>query len=191
MQLFKRSTLSCLLCFGIFWLLSTGTLRAQSANRNAEAAPDNQQVLQSLLTEVRQLRLTLQRTNLSMFRAQIMIERLRMQQQRVDELTQQLEENQNELTGSGLTRSQLADRSQDLESQIKAEQDAIRRAQLEAQLKELKYVVAQQTEQEVQLRARQTQLTAQLQTERSKLDEIDSRLDALERELEQPPASKP
>lgn len=191
MRLMKRSTLYCLLCFGILWLLSPGALRAQSANRAAETAPVDQQVLQALLSEVRQLRLTLQRTNLSVFRAHIMIERLRMQQERVDRLTRLIEENQNELTGSGLSRSQLTERSQDLESQIKAEQDAGRRAQLEAQYKELKYIMDMQTERETQLRARHVQLTTQLQTERAKLDEIESRLEALERELELLPANKP
>lgn len=191
MRLTKRSTLYCLLCFGILWLFSPEALRAQSSNRATETTSADQQILQALLSEVRQLRLTLQRTNISVFRTQLMIERLRMQQERVDRLTRQLEENQNELTGAGLSRSQLTERSQDLESQIKAEQDAGRRAQLDAQYKELKYIMEQQTERETQLRARQVQLTTQLQTERAKLDEIDSRLEALERELEPPPANKP
>ena len=191
MQLMKRSTLYCLLCF-ILWLLSTGAVQAQTGNRAAETTPDEQPVLQALLSEVRQLRLTLQRANLNVFRAQIMIERLRTQQERVDRLARQLEENQNEITGSSLSRSQLTERSQDLESQIKAEQDASRRAQLEAQSKELKYIMDQQTDQETQLRARQAQLSTQLQTERAKLDEIDSRLEILEREMEQPqPSTKP
>lgn len=55
MQFIKRSTLYCILCFGIFCILSTATIHAQSAKRNTEPAPENQQVLQSLLTEVRQL----------------------------------------------------------------------------------------------------------------------------------------
>ena len=191
MQLMKRSTLYCLLCF-ILWLLSTGAVQAQTGNRAAETTADEQPVLQALLSEVRQLRLTLQRANLNVFRAQIMIERLRTQQERVDRLARQLEENQNEITGSSLSRSQLTERSQDLESQIKAEQDASRRAQLEAQSKELKYIMDQQTDQETQLRARQAQLSTQLQTERAKLDEIDSRLEILEREMEQPqPSTKP
>lgn len=193
MRLMKRSTLYCLLCFGILWLLSPCALRAQSSNRAAETTPGDQQVLQALLSEVRQLRLTLQRANLSVFRAQIMIERLRMQQERVDRLARQLEENQNELTGSALSQSQLTERGKELESQIKSEQDAGRRAQLEAQSKELTYIMEQQTERETQLRARQGQLATQLQAERTKLDEIDSRLEALERELEQQPqpANKP
>jgi hypothetical protein len=192
MRLMKRSTLYFLLCFGIIWLLSPCALRAQSSNRTAETTAGDQQVLQALLSEVRQLRLTLQRTNLSVFRAQIMIERLRMQQERVDRLARQLEENQNEFTGSALSQSQLTERSKELESQIKLEQDAGRRAQFEAQYKELKYIMDQQTERETQLRARQAQLTVQLQAERTKLDQIDSRLEALERELEQPqPANQP
>lgn len=192
MRLLKRSTLYCLLCFSFLWLLSPGALRAQSSNRVAETTPENQQVLQALLSEVRQLRLTLQRTNLSAFRAQIMIERLRMQQERVDRITRQVEENQNELTGSAISQSQLTERGKELESQMKLEQDAGRRTQLDAQYKELKYIMEQQTERETQLRARQTQLTSQAQAERVKLDEIESRLEALERELEpQQPANKP
>jgi len=184
MQLIKRSTLYCLLCFGILWLLFPVALRAQTGNRTAETTPDGQPALQSLLREVRQLRLALQRTNLNVFRAQIMLERMRTQQERVDRLTRQLEENQNEITGSDLSQSQITERSRDLESQIKQEQDAERRAQLEAQSKELKFIMDQQTERETQLRARQAQLTTQLLTERAKLDEMDSRLESLERELE-------
>jgi len=188
----KRSNLYCLLCFASFCLLSPSTLRAQSSNRAPENTAGDQQVLQALLSEVHQLRLTLQRTNLSLFRAQITIERLRMQQERVERLARQLEENQNEITGSSLSQSQLTERSKELEAQIKLEQDAGRRAQLEAQYKELKYIMDQQTERETQLRARQAQLTTQLQAERIKLDEIDSRLEALERQLEQSqPANRP
>lgn len=190
-RLAKRSTLNCLLCLGILWFLSPEALQAQSSNRATETTPADQQVLQALLSEVRQLRLTIQRANISVFRAQLMIERLRMQQERVDRLTRQVEENQNELTGTGLSRSQLTERSQDLESQIKTEQDAGRRVQLELQYKELKYIIEQQTDRETQMRARQVQLTTQLQAERARLDEIDSRLEALERELEQPPVNRP
>ena len=114
----KHSTLYCLLCFGILWLLHPSVLRAQSGSRAAEPAPGDQQVLQALLSEVRQLRLTLQRASLSVFRAQITVERLRIQQERVDRLSRQLEENQNEITGSALSQSQLIDRSKELESQI-------------------------------------------------------------------------
>jgi chromosome segregation ATPase len=191
MQLIKRSTLYCLLCLSILWFLSPVSVQAQAVNRAAETAPDAEQVLQSLLKEVHQLRLALQRANLKVFRAQIMMERLRAQQERVDRLARQLEENQNEVNGSGLSRTQLTERSQALESQIKAEQDAALRAQLEAQYKELKYVMDQQAEQDSQLRARQTQLTAQLQAEKAKLDEMDSRLEALEREMEEQPPNKP
>lgn len=192
MRLMIRPNLYWLLCFVILYLISPCTLRAQSSNRAPENTAGDQQVLQALLSEVRQLRLTLQRTNLSVFRAQIMIERLRTQQERVERLARQLEENQNEITGSALSQSQLSERSRDLESQIKLEQDVGRRAQLEAQYRELKYITDQQTERETQLRSRQAQLTTQLQAERTKLDEIDSRLEALEQQLEQQqPANKP
>ena len=51
---------------------------------NSSAQGENAQVMQSLLSEVHQLRLAIQRSNLNTYHAQIAIERMRLQQQRVD-----------------------------------------------------------------------------------------------------------
>jgi chromosome segregation ATPase len=168
----------------IFCLLLTTSATSQSLKRNAAASPDEPSLLNDLLTEVHQLRLALQQSNLMGYRAQIALERIRMQQARVDRLTRQIEANESELATIGLSLPQIVERAKALEGEAKLEQNAEQRVQLEAEYRESKSAVDQQKEREVQLRALQAQLESQLQSEQLKLEDLNARLSQLEREME-------
>src|ERR1700731_3798039 len=87
----KRLTLGCAL--GLVTLCTIPPTRTQAqTNKPAESVPgDRDQTLKQLLTEVRELRMTVQRATVSSTRFQMLIERVRVQQAQVDALSRQLE----------------------------------------------------------------------------------------------------
>jgi chromosome segregation ATPase len=151
---------------------------------------DQMQMLQALLDEVRQLRLALQRNNLTAYRAQILLERLRAQQERVDRLTRELEALRNELVESKTHQAQMTEMLKGIENRLNQETDQARRNELEMEQRLIKTQLEQQAQRDERQREREAQLMAQLQIEQAKLEEINSRLDALENELEKQGATE-
>ena len=91
----------CLLALVVVGLTSLAASNAftEGAARAAQSDP----TLQALLSEVHELRVALQRSNLNTYHAQITIERMKLQQQRVDRLQAQLGEARNRLAGARKT----------------------------------------------------------------------------------------
>jgi len=142
-------------------------------------------MLRSLLDEVRQLRIAIERSNLGAYRVQIAIERMRLQQGRVDSVARDLENVRLQLSNTKLSRAQTEARLKDLEDQMNDETETTRKAQLGRQYKEAKRNMDAQAKWDEQTRERETQLSVRLQEEQGKLSEINNRLDTLERQLEQ------
>src|SRR5262245_219419 len=90
-----------IVCFLFLTILGVASfVRSQTgANGPVKAAQgENEQAMQALVNEVRQLRLAIQRSNLSGYQAQIVIERMRAQQQSVDRLSERLRWAREEVT---------------------------------------------------------------------------------------------
>jgi predicted nucleic acid-binding Zn-ribbon protein len=166
-----------------FLLLLLFCILAASAKAQSSKPPDDK-TLQSLVNEVRLLRVTLQRINLSTYRSQIIVERIRAQNDRVARLTRMLEDTRDESANIQVHINQLTERAKSLESQVQQESDAKQRSQLEVEQKEFKYVLDQQRQRYERLRERELRLNSELQAEQGKLSELEGRLDALEREIE-------
>jgi hypothetical protein len=133
---------------------------------------------------VRELRLALQRSNLNTYHTQITIERMKLQQQRVDRLTSQLGDIRRQLAD---TRKALSQKSTELKSQemtLAQETDATQRADRERYIRSLKTEFEETTQKEQQEQGYETQFQAQLQIEQAKLNELNEQLDTLQRELE-------
>lgn len=143
-------------------------------------------VLRALLTEVRQLRSTLQRANLDSIRMQVAFERMRFQAGRVDVLKRDLENVRTQLASRNIVRIQISENNKEMEDQLDHENDLNRRAQLDRQLRQAKQTLSLQAKQEDQLRDRETQLSTQLQSEQVKSTELEENLANLERELATP-----
>ena len=141
------------------------------------------QTLRELLDEVRQLRLALQRLTASGRQFQLLGERIRLQQGRVDALRRELEGARSQLAKTQAARAELAGRVKEAEEFVGRESQAGERAALEQVLREVKGKLSVLHEQEQQQRDVETQLNTQLQSEETKLLELNNRLDALEREL--------
>ena len=165
-------------------VLGLSLLTVAKAYSSSAQPVQSEQTLQTLLGEVRQLRIVLQRGNLNTHHAQITVERMKLQQQRVDRLQTQLSEVGNHLAGTRKGLSQVANYLKELEVALTRETDAAKRAEIEKRQRDTKFEVEGMTEREQQQQGYETQLQSQLQMEQSKLNELNERLDTLQRELE-------
>jgi|GEM_PF-780129 len=191
----KNLALRCLLCLSVFCFILAGPAIAQSG-RAAEPAPptqiDDGMTVRALLNEVRLLRLSFQRWNLNSHRAQIVVERVRAQQEHVDRLKKDLAELQKQIAELKLEQKRMEAYLKELEEQILREQVALRRNEMATQLRRMKLELELQGQREEMLRDREVKLGGQLQTEEARLRELNDHLDALEKDLEaQQPSEKP
>ncbi|MEK6323714.1 MAG: hypothetical protein AABN33_18895 [Acidobacteriota bacterium] len=182
MRLMKDLTRYYLLCLAVLFFIAPA--RAQTGKPFEPDQSGDGQLLRSLIDEVRQLRLAIERSNLSAYRVQIAIERMRLQQGRVDAIARDLENVRLQLSNMKMSRAQAEARVKDLEDLMNNEADTARKAPLERQYKEAKRNLDAQGKWEEQQRERETQLNIRLQEEGAKLADVNNRLDVLERELQ-------
>ena len=102
-----RKTLCLSLILGGFVLLNQLSASAQT---NTPTSPRSDQAINDLLTEVRLLRQDLRRLSSTTYRANTMIERMRIQQGQVNRLTQELSNVQGELVSNKSRQIELKDR---------------------------------------------------------------------------------
>ena len=168
----------------LFLMTSAPSVLSQTPKSTDPAVMDNTELLRELVVEVRQLRLTLQRANINAFRAQIAIERLKVQEARVERIKTLLDENQNDITGIGASRAQLLEQIKDVEAQIKTENDPNKKADQESAQKEFRRSLDQQSARETSLSEQRNGLMTQLQAEQTKLEELSNTLAAIQSDLE-------
>lgn len=173
----------------LFFALSINVFAQQSppASSTPVAASPEAQLLRALLDEVRQLRATIQRTNLSLHRAQMLTERLARQQNRVDGLAEEIEQVRIQIRQS-VDPSRDEEELKEMEAEIGQTADPQTRAQLTQSYNDLKRTIARQRElaraEADRQQVRQAQLENTLRTEQAKLAEIQDQLDAIDREFD-------
>ena len=141
---------------------------------------------ESLLTEVRQLRLAVERATSLLPQTQVLLQRAQIQQQRVESLSRQLEQLRDQIARSAGENSKLAGEVKDIESRVTQEPDPSRRRDWEAGIKRAQAQLEVDAVRDQQQRARESELAGRLQNEETKLNELNDRLDALARQLESP-----
>lgn len=182
----KNISIVCLLFLVALGFTSSGSSHTTPNIPTQTAQGENAQTMQALLNEVRQLRLAIQRSTLSAHHAQVIIERMRSQQQQVDRLNDRLRETRDRIANVKMVETELQDALKKIEGRLKRMGDA--HPDLEEEQETLKTRLGFQAQEEARLREVEPQLVAQLQIEQAKLTELNDRLDALQRELEIPPA---
>lgn len=167
-----KSVFLCLLLLVVSFCLMPKKALAQTSSR-----PTPEQSLQELVREVRQLRTTLQRINTAMYKGQVMLERLKLQQEQVARMTRELadtRENLGEIKGQQTRLNDLVIKAEaGVESGVK---HAGELAALKAELEMLK-------DREQRFAAREVRLANDLELERARLNDLNDRLNALEFEL--------
>lgn len=167
-------------------LCSTALAQNAAPMPSAPSSPETQ-LLRALLDEVRQLRVALQRTQLTTYRANLLADRLKQQQSRVEGLTEEIAQLKAQLqqeTNYGREEEQL----RELESAINRASDPVTRTQIMQTYEDLKRTIQWQKEYARQdgerNNTRQQMLETMLHVEQEKLAGIQGQLDALDRELE-------
>ena len=166
-------------------VLSTCVYAQQPASPSG-SAPDRQ-MLEQLVSEVRQLRLAIERTNSVSSRLQIILQRIQLQQNQVNRISGQLEVVRNQIATSEADQSQASSNLTAIESRIEQEQNPNTQKMLQEQQRVMKALVEQKSRVVQDERTREAELTSSIQIEQGKLGELQTRLDSLEKVIEPPP----
>jgi septal ring factor EnvC (AmiA/AmiB activator) len=149
-----------------------------------QPGPSDAQILQQLVTELRQLRLAIERTNSVNSRLQITLQRIQFQQNQVNRVSGQLESIRNEITKSETEQSMASNNLADLESRIEQEQNPNTQKTLQGEHAYMKAFAEQKARVVQDERTREAELTSSLQAEQGKLSELQTQLDSLEKLIE-------
>lgn len=174
-QILAIAFITLVLC-GLSWV------KASSGQTSVEQR-DNQTVT-ALLDEVRQLRLVMQRSGVAGYRAQITLERLKLQQARVDELLKEQTELRNRIKDFEQNIPNLTGQAAELQKMVGVATTPTERNDHERMIRRVNEAIEREKQQTQELREREPQVAARLQTEQVKLAELNESLDKLERELE-------
>ena len=171
-----KLALACLLFLVVSFVVTPEKVLGQSTPANAPQ-PTSEQSLQELVREVRQLRATLQRINTAMYKGQVMLERLKLQQEQVTRMARELADARENLSEIKVHQTRLNEMVTKVEAGVeKGEKHPGELAGLKVELESLK--VREQI-----LAAREGRLANDLELERARLNELNDRLNALESEL--------
>jgi len=184
----KAISIICLLFLTTLVFTSFGSPQTTNNNNAKTAQVENEPTMQALLNEVRQLRLAIQKSNLSVYHAQIIIERMRSQRQNVDRLSERLRDARERIANGKIPQAEFQQELKRIEGRLSQEPEGERRRDMEEQQEMFKIRLAALAKEETRLQEVESQLAAQLQIEQARLAELDDQLDALRRELETPPA---
>lgn len=158
-----------------FLFLTPGQTIAQSVK--PEDRPASEQSLKDLVNEVRQLRAMLQRVNQTVHKTNVVLERMKLQQEQVTRLSRELanvRENLADIRMQAIKMKELMGRVETGVAAGNKDPDEL------AGLKQEMEVI---TQRELRLAQRETQLMNELSMDRSKLMELTDRLNSLELEL--------
>jgi chromosome segregation ATPase len=147
-------------------------------------APEGRVTLEALLAEVRLLRKAIERQNASVARAQLLMGRLTLQDQRVARSRATLENTDRELAGAAQATAALQREAVELQEGIEEAADNTRRSALAEELGRSKARLADHGAATSDLQSRQAQARQALETESARYDEIEALMAALERELD-------
>lgn len=172
-KVMKLALLLPLIC-----LFFSATVEAQNQKPN-----ENDQPVKALLEEVRLLRQTLQRLNLGAYRSQVLVERIRAQNELIARLSRSLEDTRRELVEEQVSVSRFSERLKMIDNLLQQESDDKRKEQIEFELREAKGELDLHKQREQRARERDAQLSEQLRLEQAKLDDFEHRLDSLDREI--------
>lgn len=163
----KRSMYLCALLVMFF-----ANASAQQAPRDA-VRPSSEQSLQELVTEVRQLRATLQRMNAAVYKGQVLLERLKLQQEQVTRISRDVAQVREEI-------QELKSVQQRIKEQIPRVQEGVEAGVKHAsEIAEMKRELDQLSQREHWSMMRETRLNTELDAERATLNDLNEKLNAL------------
>ena len=173
----KRAALCCAV------LLAATTLPARAQAPSAAPGPAT---LETLLQEVRLLRKAIEKQGVTAARAQILMGRIALQDQRLARARDVLERLDTELAGAERGRDGLQSAGAELARNLEETTEEPKRAELERGVRNLRQQLSDQERAVSRVRTRHAQAQQTLEAETSRYDELDSWLRDLDRELLRP-----
>jgi len=151
----------------------------------AQTSQSEAQTLSTLLTEVQRLRLAIERNTLLGARTQIAILQLQTQQARTEKVAKDLEEARKEISRIEGERTNLGMALKETEGRLAdAATPPNERGELERRVKMLKNQIEQPSPRESEARAREAETNGQLQSEQSRLAQLQSQIAEMDRVLD-------
>jgi chromosome segregation ATPase len=142
--------------------------------------------LGALLTEVRLLRQAIERQSTMTSRAQLLIGKLALQDQRVMRWQAETQRLESDVAGMAAARNLTQARLAEMRNTLQHERDPERVQALEQEARMIEAQVKQSGAQHAALEARRAEAAQALDAERARYDELSDRLERLERELDKP-----
>jgi chromosome segregation ATPase len=161
-------------------VLGFAAIVAVGASPQARADVDP---LPALLSEVHALRIAMEQQAAIGPRLQLTLARLNIEEQRVSQLTTQLDTIRQQLAGSNGAMTRMTDEVNDVQRSLDIETDPARRRQLETAQRDLQMQIRANSTTLQELRTRESEATQALGTEQARWIELNSRLDELDRLL--------
>jgi chromosome segregation ATPase len=177
----------------LFLTIAQPTRAQSSAPAKSFTANDTSEprLLRALVDGMRQLRLTLEMYNLRQLRSTLVLERLKRQDARVETLNSDLKTTRKqirELVAAGRYNDEHQE-LKEVETAISETDDQCARAQFTQEYNRLKHALERRKKTDIEelerQRALETQIDTQLQTEQARFEDLNSQLEALEREMDQ------
>jgi chromosome segregation ATPase len=160
---------------------------AQIGSAQTSRQADDRETLQQLLGEVRLLRESmqiLQRMNVDTYRSHLLVDRIRVIREDIRRLNTSINETRDTIARTRAAIPHSLDDQKLLENQIKLEVNDQKRAVLEMELKRSKDAVENYSSQADRLSQREQEMSSELRTEQTKLDDLEARLNSLERAMD-------
>jgi len=185
MSLMTRLTLGCIVgLVTVCFVSPTATLAQRKPSEAGNG--DSDQTLKQLLTEVRELRLAVQRATASNTRFQMLMERVRVQQAHVDALSRQLDNLNSQAAEMKAEKPQMEQQIKDAEELLDRTPEPNAHADLESRIKGGKANLVRLAQEDERLHNRATALDVELQAAQAKLNDLNGQLDSLMTELKGP-----
>jgi DNA repair exonuclease SbcCD ATPase subunit len=156
-----------------FVLLACMFASAHAVKSQTVTRPTQEQSLQELVAEVRQLRATLQRMNAAIYKGQVLLERLKLQQEQVTRISRELTDVRENLNELRVQQTKMKETLRRMEAGVDV---GIKNPDEAAGWKGELDQIAQR---EHRLAMRETQLASDLEAASAILNELNDKLNAL------------
>jgi predicted nucleic acid-binding Zn-ribbon protein len=149
----------------------------------AQSGAGGTDTLSALLTEVRALRVAMERAASTTPQIQLLAARLTVQNERLARVSRDADAAQQELERIESQTASMSSRAGQIEEALSRESDPARQRELKAEQTNIKSELEDRTAQEVRVRGREAELASLVAVEQAQWVELNRRLDELEREL--------
>lgn len=166
-----------LICLSVLMVSSFLIPARGLAQSKTAVQPTPEQSLQELVTEVRQLRATLQRMNAAIYKGQVMLERLKLQHEQVTRISRELRDARDSLSELRAQQTRMK------EMLGRVETDIARGLQRDEDRSNLKAEIGMLSQREHRMIIREAQLASELRIGQSKLDGLNHQLLLVEQEM--------